>query len=267
LTGSGSLTDAYIIGMQNSPLAAGTYGAFTTDPYGRVIGYDSTGDDGAIKSLLDGAGTTAVVGGGIGRIDITDTGVVSGSYVFGGYTATINSRGQTTAVQRNITLNPATYRLGGYDVTLTETGSVSAIVEAPVDPTGVPTTFVAQFEPDISSGDTIREMQIVTPVSGLLYVEYHGYMGTFTGSATRPGMSLDANGMSILIDGAALPNAMLTLSANPDGESYSRLARVGIRATTAVEVPAGPHMITIQGDLNLAAYAGFCKVDVVGRGS
>jgi hypothetical protein len=216
--------------------------------------------------LLDGAGTTAVVGGGIGRVDITDTGVVSGSYVFGGYTSTINSRGQTVSVQRNITISPATYRLGIYDVTLTATGSVSAIAEVPVDTTGVPTTFVAQFEPEDSLLETAREMQIVTPVSGLLYVEYHGYMGTFSGGETRPGMSLNANGMSILIDGAALPNAMLSLSANPDAESGSRLARVGIRATTAVEVPAGPHMITIQGDLGMAAYAGFCKVDIVGRG-
>lgn len=267
ISGNGSLIDSYIIGMTNSALAAGVHGDITTDPWGRIIAY-SPPDGGAIQTLMDGVGTTATSAGGIGRIDIKNTGVTAAPYVFGGYTASINAQGQTTSITRNITIAPGVYRLGAFDATLTETGSISKIVATTPTTAGVATTFTAQFTPDTGSnpGGT-REIQITTPVDGLLYVEYHGYMGVFTGSSTIPGVTLTANGLYILIDDVKLPNPMLTLSLlDRPSSAVAKMARIGIRATTKSVIPAGTHIITIYGDVDLPLNAGFCKIDIVGRG-
>lgn len=175
LQGTGELTSPYILTMENSPLGAGDYGAFTIDAYGRVTDYDSSAGDGTVTNVLDGDGTTAQNNAGVVQIDITATGVTSGQYDMGGYTIKVNNKGQATSIERGITITGDKYRLGGYDVTLNGFGSVTAIEEAPLDDTAVPTTFVAVFQGVASSTDTDRETSIDLPLTGLVHVEYQGF--------------------------------------------------------------------------------------------
>jgi hypothetical protein len=251
--------------MNMSPLAAGTYSGFTTDAYGRLIGYDASGDTAVVQTLISGAGTTASVAGGVGRVDVTDTGVASGTYAFGGFSATVNSRGQLINVVRDITLTPTAYRLGAYDVTVTDSGSISAIVAVPVDTTAVPTTFVAQFQGDINDPAPEREVQFTSPVDGYVHIHYEGYMGVYTGVNVYPGLRLNPAGFGVTLDGAPLARVLATVVSGTGTSNV--LGCVGIRATTAVPISAGTHIVTVYGDGVTNTADGFIKIDIVGLGA
>jgi len=182
VAGSGSDTDPYFISHEESVLGAGTYGNFTIDAFGHIIGYEE-------QTL---AVTSVVAGDGL---------VVSKA----GTIYTVGMERKTTS---------GTYRLGGYDMTFDGQGTLSGTAQAislPVDPdTGLITydptyttftfneygnlvsttarTDVAddQFAEVFYSGRNTTAMTVATTKSAYFKITYRGRLTTTVTASQVP---------------------------------------------------------------------------------
>lgn len=169
ITGSGTITDSYILRMTDSPLAPGTYGGFTTDSFGRIVGY-ATPESSEIVGIVAGPGLDVNVTGGIATVALNNSGVVEGTYSFGGYDVQVDATGRMLDIARTIATPAGNYILGDYSITLTDTGSIAAI--NPV--TTLPTASFSRVY--LGNRDTMV-MQFTTTMPGKFRITYKGNLG------------------------------------------------------------------------------------------
>lgn len=236
ITGSGTLQDSFQIGLKESPLAAGTHGAFTTDAYGRITGYDATVSDGTITALAEGTGTSpTVLTPGVVQVNLKETGVTAGKYLAGGYTLDIDSTGRVTSAVKTVTVEAGDYTFGRYDVTVNGTGSITAIAEnAASDPL---TKFVGVFR--ATSGDE-RVFSFETHRAAQFYVHYHGAFGVNQANGPR-GMQFTDSIMQVVIDGTNMSGGMVEYAQS--GDTITSSAPAAYHLLTAGVFDAGTHEI------------------------
>lgn len=263
--GDGSMANPFTISLANGPLDAGWHGAYEIDMYGRVIGFDAT-RTGLIEAVNDGDGIELKVESGILTANLKDVNVVAGQYTTGGYTYTVNSKGQVTNIRRDITIDEDTYQLGSYNVTVNAYGSITRIEPVNVDNSAIPDTFVGSFRGQSGSADTEREMTFTTELDGPLHVEYRGLLGR---TDLDPGMAMTfPSGYSIAVDGIMMTDPLIEVVGVFTSDGVGGNAIVAIRATTMNAVAAGQHTITINAPTaTITQRDGFMRAQIVGRGA
>lgn len=263
--GDGSIAAPFTIGMTTVELAAGQYGAFEIDAYGRIIGYDES-RTGLIEGVNNGDGVNLSVTGGVLQADLVDVPDVAGQYTTGGYMLTVDNKGRVTNLRREITIDPDTYRLGNFDVTLNEYGSVTAIEQVAPDNSAIPDTFVGSFRGAVSSTDTEREMTFTTELDGPIHVEYRGLLGR---TALDPGMTMTLPaGFGIAIDGISLADPLIEVAGVFSSDGVGANAIVAIRATSMNVIAAGQHTVTVTTPTAVVTQRdGFMRAQIVGRGA
>lgn len=263
--GDGSAANPFTISLANSPLDAGWHGAYEIDMYGRVIGFDAT-RTGLIEGVNDGEGIELKVEAGILTANLKNVaGEVAGQYTTGGYTYTVNAKGQVTNIRRDITITEDTYQLGSYNVTVNAYGSITRIEPVNVDNSAIPDTFIGTFRGQAGSADTEREMTFTTELDGPLHVEYRGMLGSTT---TDPGLSVNIpSGFIIQVDGVALTDTVIEVSGVLNATGATN-AIVGIRATSQNAIAAGQHTVTILAPTAFITQRdGVLRAQIVGRGA
>lgn len=263
--GDGSASSPFTISMTYGSLNAGWHGSYEIDMYGRVIGFDSS-RTGLIDGVSDGAGIELVVEAGILTANLKDVGVTAGQYTTGGYTYTVNSRGQVTNIRRDITITEDTYSFGSCNVTVNAYGSITRVEPASVSTSAITDTFVGQFHGVSGSGDTTREMTFTTALDGPLHVEYRGRIGL---TAYDPGMHMSLpGGISLAVDGTVMPDPIIEVVGINNNNDGANNTVVAIRATTMNSVAAGQHTVTVTAQTGIITQSdGFMRVQIVGRGS
>lgn len=232
VTGSGTLADAYQIGLVTSPLAAGQYGAYTVDMYGRIVGYDATANDG-IQAVSPGRGVDVqTISSGVVQISTTDTGVQEGTYLTGGYETSVAADGRITGYRQAIEIAAGAYQLGDYTVTLNSQGSVTSITTAPLGLSSQ--KFVAMFRSDAG---TERVMSFTTDVDSQFYIIYKGMFAPAQPGAGH-GIQFTDNLLRITIDGVAMTGGAVEYM--PDGTAGLPVAYYVL---TAGVFPAGEHEV------------------------
>ena len=101
VSGSGTASSPYYINHEATSLGAGTYGAFTIDAYGHIIGYSEQTAN--ITEIYANGGLTGTQTGTIYKISM-ETKNSKGTYVLGGYTVSVNMYGVVTDVAQAIDL-------------------------------------------------------------------------------------------------------------------------------------------------------------------
>lgn len=236
VTGSGTLQDAFQVGLKESPLAPGEHGPFTTDAYGRVIGYNAAASDDALTAISPGAGTeVAVLTPGVAQVNLTQTGVEAGQYLLGGYTLGVDENGRVTTAAQTITLTAGTYTFGRYDVAVNATGSITGITEnSDADPL---LKFVGVFRSN--AGDE-RVFSFETHRAAQFYIHYQGAFGTAQENGPR-GLQFTDNIMQVVIDGTNMSGGMVQYVQS--GTSASTTAPSEYHLLTGGVFPAGAHEI------------------------
>ena len=236
VTGSGTLQDAFQVGLKESPLAAGDHGAFTTDAYGRIIGYNAAASDDALTALAPGAGTLAeIITPGVARVNLTETGVKEGSYLLGGYTLGIDVNGRVTSATQSVTIEAGTYTFGRYDVAVNATGSITGITEnADAEPL---LKFVGVFRSN--AGDE-RVFSFETHRAAQFYIHYQGAFGVAQENGPR-GMQFTDSIMQVVIDGTNMSGGMVQYAQS--GTTASTTAPAEYHLLTGGVFPAGAHEI------------------------
>lgn len=263
--GDGTMANPFTISLANGPLEAGWHGAYEIDMYGRIIGFDAT-RTGLIEGVNDGEGIELKVEAGILTANLKDVNVTAGQYTTGGYTYTVNSKGQVTNIRRDITIDEDTYQLGSYNVTVNAYGSITRIEPVNVDNSAIPDTFVGSFRGQSSSTDTEREMTFTTELDGPLHVEYRGLLGR---TDLDPGMAMTfPSGYSIAVDGIMMTDPLIEVVGVFTSDGVGGNAIVAIRATTMNAVAAGQHTITVTAPTaTITQRDGFMRAQIVGRGA
>lgn len=264
VTGDGSIAYPFTVSMTGVPIVAGWHGEFEIDAYGRVIGFDAS-RGGLITAVDDGDGIAVVVESGVLTVNLKDVPEqVAGQYTTGGYTYTINGKGQVTGVRRDITLAEGTYQFGSANVSVNAYGSITGVEPVPPSTTAIPDTFVAAFRGDATSVELEREMSIVTAFDGPLYIEYRGLLGSVV---AYPGITMTLpEGFMISVDGIAVADPLIEVIGTPTSSSSNPI--VAIRGTTINSIAAGPHVIVITAATpSITRRDGFMRVQTVGRGA
>lgn len=236
LTGSGTLADAYIIGLKTSPLAAGTYNGITFDAYGKAIAASSI--DG-LTALTNGVGTTASVVAGVGKVDLANTGVTAGNYLLGGYTVSYNLQGQATSIGQTISIDAGTYTLGSWDVTVNAQGSITDIEAAVIPPAELLNGEFVRYFPAPAIA-TIEEYSVTIDlqVASALCITY-----TSGDDSIAESGSAEAMRAVVYVNSAAVATQRNFVSGYVEGGESHRTMAV-TKAITGV-IPAGSVEITI----------------------
>ncbi|MDU8951639.1 MAG: hypothetical protein E7G41_06270 [Bifidobacterium sp.] len=236
VTGSGTLQDAFQIGLKESPLAAGEHGAFTTDAYGRITAYNASAADDALTALAPGAGTEVeVITPGVARVNLTATGVKDGTYLLGGYTLGIDVNGRVVSAVQSVTVEAGTYTLGRYDVAVNATGSITGITQnADAEPL---LKFVGVFR--ANAGDE-RVFSIETHRAAQFYIHYQGAFGTAQENGPR-GMQFTDSIMQVVIDGTTMSGGMVQYEQS--GNAATTTAPAEYHLLTGGVFAAGAHEI------------------------
>lgn len=258
ITGSGTLQDAYQIGLKESPLPAGAHGAFTTDAYGRVIGYTATASSDALMAISPGYGTeVATISPGVAQVNLTHTGIKAGQYQLGGYTVGVDASGRVTTAEPTIKLKASTYKIGDYDVAVNATGSITGITKSHSTEVGGLTTFVGRFHArrhqrkltESLAGTRVFSFETHRAAAFAIH-----YQGRFDGGGGKPegepplGIVFTDDVMHVTIDGMAMHGGMVEYAPGDPGVTWSAsnptdTQPVAYYLHTQQVFPAGIHTI------------------------
>lgn len=175
-TGSGTAKDPFIIKHAVPASAvAGTYAGFRIDGAGHVIGYDAPDFDG-VRGIVGGDGILVTVDPktGIAAISLAESAVseVSGSFVFGGFLCEFQ-KNRLERVERKITVLPGVYQMGEKLVTINEYGSITDVVDVPMNPEPEPEPLPTAFSRVFSTlGDELREIRFTTDKRSAFRITY-----------------------------------------------------------------------------------------------
>lgn len=265
LEGDGSIKTPYTLSLATGPLQAGMYGPYEIDEYGRVVSYDKD-REGVISGITDGDGVKLDITGGLLSAELMDVQVTAGQYTTGGYTYTVNKKGQVTGIRRDIEIDEETYQLGAFNVSVNAYGSITGIQPVNVDNVAIPDTFVASFRGSSASEDIDRSMTITTEMDGPLHVEYRGLLGR---TALDPGMTMTLPaGFGITVDDISLADPLIEVAGVFTDDGVGGNAIVAIRATSMNAIAAGQHTIAITAPTAIITQRdGFMRAQIVGRGA
>lgn len=166
ITGTGSVSNPYIIGLPDSGVTAGTYNGITVDRFGRVTGAENLTS--GIVSVVDGNGIATNLMSGVLTISLAESGIDAGSYLLGGYEVELDLAGRVTSARQRIDLDTDHADVDCYSNTLdiNSLGSVTAIT--PIIRT------MANAAVNHCGANNNATLNITTDRRGHLYAEWRG---------------------------------------------------------------------------------------------
>ena len=174
VSGTGTATAPYVLTHTSSPLGAGTYGSFTIDDFGHVIGYEE--QELGVTQILGVNGVTAKANGTVYTVGL-DTQSSYGTYQLGAYEVTVNGEGIVTGVARNITI--AVSEETGY-VTLDPTYNTFSFnaYGSLVGYTAVTPVACDQFAETFDAGRDSTSISFTTTKSAYFKITYRGRLAS-----------------------------------------------------------------------------------------
>lgn len=176
VTGSGGVADPFVLGLAESPLNAGTYGSFTTDAYGRIVGYKDAGA-GYVQSVIEGPGIVVNQQDQIVTISLDESGVEPATYRLGGWDVALDLAGRVTKTTRLITLEPQTIDPHYNLLDINAFGSIEAI-------TPVVRTPETQFSKYFGPNRDTTSMVVNSNTTGQYRIIYKGAIKITTTTTT-----------------------------------------------------------------------------------
>lgn len=223
--------DNTVISHVESKATVRTINGMTFDSFGHLYSY--TEPEGKTQYLtsndLVGSNNVTITKdstSGMLTFDLNDTTVNAGTYMFGGYNATISKKGIVSALDRVITFTAGDYDLGDYRVTFNAYGSATAI--AAIDYSGV-----------------VRHSVTKRVVAGTATVEF-----SFT--------LAESTGLRVSIKSQAVPLCTVSI----DGNIYSgdKIGDAMYEVVTNATFADGSHTVIIT---PASAFTGAAVIDVV----
>lgn len=249
VTGSGDVADPFVLGLAESPLNAGTYGSFTIDAYGRIIGYKDAGA-GYVQSVMQGPGIEVNQQEQIVTVSLAESGVEPDTYRMGGWDISLDLAGRVTKATRMIEVEPQTIDPYYNVLTVNRFGSIEAIVPVVRTPD---TQFSKYFGPN---RDTTN-MTVNSNTTGQYRIVYKGAVEVTVPTNTQTGFINLPSGYGVRIDDTAV---------NAYGW-YDKTANMvtEIHAVSSGNIDVGPHTITLVSAAAITA-GGFMDVSIVQAG-
>lgn len=232
ISGTGLVSDPYIVGMVESPLGAGTYGAFTVDKYGRIVEFDEEADTG-IQAIIAGPGVNIAQSSGVATVGLATVETVPGNYLLGGYYVTTDVAGRVTAIEQGIAVPADVYDLRDYRAQINQYGSVVALQ-------AVSRTNDLSFSKLFTGQREATSFYVNTSINGHIRVRYLGDLGTATASST--GLVPAPAPWRVLINNVAA-NTYARIVQN--GSTYKI---VELHVITAESYPPGSYLIEVAGN-------------------
>lgn len=176
VTGTGTVSDPYYVGMVQTEIGAGVYGAYTFDKYGRLVDYDDSVSTG-ITAVLAGPGVNVISGGGVVTVGLEESEQDAGDTLFGGYTVHHDVAGRITDITQTINIPEGTYDLYDIRATFNALGSVTAMQR-------VIRQDDSRFSKIFNGPRDATQFAVSTTMAGHLRIVYRGDLGTASASTT-----------------------------------------------------------------------------------
>jgi hypothetical protein len=185
ITGQGSLTDPYILGLVPVMANPGTYVGFTVNEYGQITKYAAPDGSTSVLGVVAGPGIEAVNTAGIVTVSLSESGIDAGHYVCGGYDLSLDLAGRVIGVDQIIDITEQTFDPYDNAITVNGLGSITAVT-----PVVRETANIGRHHTH-SVGQTTVSDSFNTDRSGSIYVAWFGYevISTITIGGTTGGTS------------------------------------------------------------------------------
>lgn len=250
VSGTGDITNPFVIGLVESPLNAGTYGGFTIDSYGRITGYKDAGAA-YVQTVLEGPGIKVDQQAQVVTISLDESGVDAATYRFGGWDVALDLAGRVTDTKQVIEVEPQTLDPYYNVLTVNQFGSITAI-------TPVTRTPDSQYSKYFGPNRAATSMVVNSDTAGRYRIIYKGPVNVLTQStAADTGFIALPEGYSITIDETAV-------------DAYGWYDKTTgmvteIHAFSSGNINAGTHTIALVSATNIIA-RGYMDVSIVQAG-
>lgn len=180
VNGDGTMTNPYVIGLGRVSLAAGDYGGFTIDEYGRVVAYKDPGSRN-VTAVIEGPGIKVINQDGIATISLAESGIDAGQYLCGGYLLGFDLAGRVITIRQSIQLDEQQFDPFHNQIAVNELGSIIGVVPIIRETANIGRHHTAAI------GTTVSDT-ITTDRRGSIYVTWYGYepITTLTPTNTYP---------------------------------------------------------------------------------
>ena len=249
VSGTGGISDPYVIGLKETGFAAGTYGSYEFDQYGRLVNYKDAGTA-YVNTVVDGPGIKTDRQDSVLTISLADSGVKPNNYQMGGYIAEIDLAGRTASMTRAIQLEAQEFDPHYHLLTVNEFGSITDIQR-------VSRTPDSQFSKYFGANRTATSMKFSTDTVGQYRIVYKGLLDATITSTTGGFVELPS-GYGITIDDDAQ-------------ECYgwydTALKKITeVHCISSGSLNAGEHTVALVGPTSVGS-RGYMDVSIVRRGS